>query len=256
MRLMRDEMREMMKELKELKDMKGWKEEIKAMRREIKEEVRGGIKKQLKKEIEGLKKELREREERWKKEREELQRRVGVLEEKEREGQEMGRVEERLREMERKIEARKREERRRNVVIKGLKSGVETIEKEVKKLMEEIGVVGELDEIRRIGVGEEGERGVIVARTHSLKQKKQVMSKRRNLKDRGIRIEDDLTWKKRKMRWSLREIARQERMKGGRVWVGYGKIQIEGVWWRWDEEEKILRDRQGKIWRGQGEVKG
>lgn len=203
MRLMRDEMREMMKELKELKEMKGWKEEIKAMRRKIEEEVRGGIKEQLKKEIKGLKKELREREERWKKEREELERRVGELEEKEREGQEMGRVEEKIREMERKIEAREREERRRNVVIKGLKSGVETIEKKVKKLMEEIEVVGELDEIRRVGVGKEGERGVIVARTHSLEQKKKVMSKRRNLKDRGIRIEDDLMWKKRKMRWSL-----------------------------------------------------
>jgi hypothetical protein len=26
------------------------------------------------------------------------------------------------------------------------------------------------------------------------------------------------------------------------TWIGYGKIRIDGQWWRWDEEEKVLRD--------------
>jgi len=56
-----------------------------------------------------------------------------------------------------------------------------------------------------------------------LEQKRKVMIERRRLREKGIRIDDDLTWKERKMRWNLEDIARQERGNGKRVRVGYGK---------------------------------
>lgn len=40
-------------------------------------------------------------------------------------------------------------------------------------------------------------------------QKREIMRRKRELKDRRERIMDDLTWKERKMKWKLEEIARE-----------------------------------------------
>jgi len=85
-----------------------------------------------------------------------------------------------------------------------------------------------------------------------LEQKRKVMIERRRLREKGIRIDDDLTWKERKMRWNLEDIARQERGNDKRVRVGYGKMQIEGKG-KWEEDEEILRDNEGKVWKKKGE---
>lgn len=55
---------------------------------------------------------------------------------------------------------------------------------------------------------------------------------KRKLKDRKERIGEDLIWKERKMRWMLGEIARKKEEKGKRVWISYGKIKIDNIWWR------------------------
>jgi len=34
------------------------------------------------------------------------------------------------------------------------------------------------------------------------------------------------------MEWRIKKIARQEEGRKKRIWVSYGKIQIEGKWWR------------------------
>lgn len=49
------------------------------------------------------------------------------------------------------------------------------------------------------------------------------------------------------MRWNLEDKARKEMGEGKRVWVNYRKIQIEGKWWRWEEEEEMLKDNKGKV---------
>lgn len=55
----------------------------------------------------------------------------------------------------------------------------------------------------------------------------------------------------------MQEIARKEEKKGKNVWVGYGRIKINGEWWRWDEEEEALKDEKGnKIWRKGGRESG
>lgn len=86
---------------------------------------------------------------------------------------------------------------------------------------------------------------MVVVRLGSREQKRQVMEKKRKLKGRKERIEDDLTWEERKMKWKVEEIA-EERRKGNRVWTGYGKIRINEKWWKWDEEEGCLRDWKGE----------
>lgn len=46
------------------------------------------------------------------------------------------------------------------------------------------------------------------------------------MKDRRKKIIKNWTRKERKMRWKLKEGAREEERRGLRVWVGYGKIRI------------------------------
>ncbi|EFN89388.1 hypothetical protein EAI_16183 [Harpegnathos saltator] len=83
--------------------------------------------------------------------------------------------------------------------------------------------------------------------------KMEIMRRRKEIKEKGIKVEDDLTWKERKMRWNLEEIEREERGKGRNVWVKYERIQIEGKWWSWDGEEEKLKDSEGETRTMKGE---
>lgn len=86
----------------------------------------------------------------------------------------------------------------------------------------------------------------------NLEQKKEIMRNRKEWKKEDIRIEDDLTWRQRKMRWRLEEIATEERKKEKKVWVKYGKIQIAGKWWKCDKEKESLVDGEERKWLNQG----
>jgi len=74
----------------------------------------------------------------------------------------------------------------------------------------------------------------------------EIWEKKKKLRGRKKRILEDWTWKERRMRWRLEEIAREEERRGRKVWIGYGKIKIEGQWWRWDEEERGIKRRERK----------
>jgi len=77
------------------------------------------------------------------------------------------------------------------------------------------------------------------------------MRKKGGLRGDRIWIEDDLTWRERQVRWRIREVAKEEERKGARVWIGENRVIINGVWWIWDEEEGVLRDREGRKWGGE-----
>lgn len=84
-------------------------------------------------------------------------------------------------------------------------------------------------------------------------QKREVMEENVEGKKKE-KIMDNLTWKERKMKWKLEDsedfqIAKREEGRGRRVWISNRKLRIEGEWWIWDEEEKVLRDRGGNLWR-------
>ena len=73
------------------------------------------------------------------------------------------------------------------------------------------------------------------------------MEKKKKLRGRKERIGADLTWKERRIRWKLGEIARMEEMREVRTWLGQGRIKIGEKWWKWDEEEEVLNDGNGRI---------
>lgn len=55
----------------------------------------------------------------------------------------------------------------------------------------------------------------------------------------------------------MEKIARKEVQEGRKVKIGYGRICIEEYWWKWDEDEKVLRNEKGnKKQRRQGENGG
>lgn len=58
-------------------------------------------------------------------------------------------------------------------------------------------------------------------------QRREVMMRRRNLRGRKERIAKDLTWGERKTKWKLEKIAREEKKRGNRERLGYGRIMIE-----------------------------
>lgn len=73
------------------------------------------------------------------------------------------------------------------------------------------------------------------------------MEKKKRLRGRKERILEDLSWKERRVRWKLGEVARREQAVGNRVWVKGGRIRIGELWWRWDEEEEVLKDERGRV---------
>jgi hypothetical protein len=63
-------------------------------------------------------------------------------------------------------------------------------------------------------------------------------SKLKKKKDERMYIDNDLTKEERETQKKLRELAREERNRGKRIKIGYRKIQINGEWFRWDDERE------------------
>jgi len=115
----------------------------------------------------------------------------------------------------------------------------------------------EIKEVWRVAVEKEKMREMVGIKIEEPERRKEILEKRRNLRGRRERIMEDWTWRERRMRWRLVELAREEERKGRNVRIGYGKIKIGENWWRWDEEEEVLRDNKGMVrMEGEGEGEG
>ncbi|XP_070170412.1 golgin subfamily A member 6-like protein 22 [Polyergus mexicanus] len=239
-------------------------EEIREDLREIKDSLVGqgeGIKKELEK----IREEFREREREWEEERREMRGRIENLEKKlekwikegkgrvGEEGKEgagvvgEGELETKIKVIERKLERKEREDRKRNIVIRRVEVEKGDVRGGVEKILEILGVNIKIESVKRVGITTEGERGMAVVTLGSMEQKRQVMENKKKLRGREERIEDDLTWEERKVRWRLREIARKEEGEGRRVRIGNGGLQIDGKWWKWNEEEEVLKSERGEL---------
>lgn len=61
----------------------------------------------------------------------------------------------------------------------------------------------------------------------SREKKRQVMKNKNKLRGREERIDENLTWKERRIRWKLREMARREGKEDRS-----GGLQTNGKWWK------------------------
>lgn len=108
-----------------------------------------------------------------------------------------------------------------------------------------------MKEVRMVRTGKEERRGMAVVRLRE-GNKKKVMGKKKRLKGRSIWTEDDLKWEER--RWLFKEVVMAKERRGARVWVGNGRMTVEGEWWFWDEREGMLKDRLGRRRGGKGQL--
>lgn len=128
-------------------------------------------------------------------------------------------MEGKIKELEKGLERKERKEKRKNIVIKGIKVKEGKRREVVEEMMKDIGMKVKIEEIRRLKGNEEGETEMIWVRLESEEQRREILEKKKNLKDRKERIVEDLTWKKRKMRWKLEDTLRMEEWRG----KGYGQ---------------------------------
>jgi len=261
------EVREMLKEMRnEIK--KG----LEGVRKEIKREAEGQ-KEAMRMEVEKMKEELRAREERWNKEREELRRRIERIEQ-EIEGLRIGRKEgeksneeaaggkgrglsggrevdewkEKVKQLERRWEMKERGERRRNLIVKGMKGGEGSMKERVEKVIKGLGVrvEGKVEDVRRIDGGKREKGDMVIVKMATKEAKREVMVNKWRLKGKEIWIEEDLTWEERRINWRARRVALERGGKGNSVRIGQGGAWIGGEWWTWDEKREELRLGRGE----------
>ncbi|KAL6418378.1 hypothetical protein ACFW04_012164 [Cataglyphis niger] len=178
----------------------------------MKEEVKEGIREQgirVSEELEKVRKEFRESEKKWKEEREELKSHIKKLEGKiekiknrdvgEGEGSRAVSREvnegigNKIKELESRMQRREREERRKNVLIKGVEVKKGRRRVAVEKLFESIEIKSEIEEVRKIVGGVEGGREMVVVKLKSEEQRTEVWNRKKLLKSRKERILDDWT---------------------------------------------------------------
>jgi len=109
---------------------------------------------------------------------------------------------EKIRKLERRYEIRKRGERKRNILMRGLKEGEEGVKEEVKRVIKRIGVEVKVKEIRRIETERKEKGSRVIVRVASEEEKVRVMQNKWKLKG-GELIEDDLTWEERRIKWKM-----------------------------------------------------
>ena len=153
--------------------------------------------------------------------------------------------EEKVRNIEWRIEKREKEDRKNNIIIsEKLEENIgkqhnlrETHVKELlEKLTETKYPTTRIVETQYLTRRQNG-TDVIRVKLDSWEAKNQIMKNKYKLAryDKRVFIDDDLTNAEAEIQKNLREKARNERLQGRKVKVGYRKICIEGKWTKWED---------------------
>lgn len=159
-----------------------------------------------------------------------------------------GETEERMRRLEIEEDKRRRERRKRNIVIRGVRAkeeGLEGLKKEVEEVMRTTAPDAKVVEFRRIAAGTREGGEMVWVSLESVEDKIRVMKGKGRLRDRKEWISDDLTERERRTEWLLRRAADRRRREGKSVRMGYMKLWEEGELWIWDEVKEKLRTAKG-----------
>lgn len=223
----KDELKEMIKELlRENKKKAKETEEIKNMLGEMAQEI----------------KEFRKENKEYKEQMEELRRENKVVME------EMNTMKQKMEKMESCLEKCQKEEKKNNLLIKGLemniKGGEELREGIQNFVKSELGIEVEVVNTRKIN----DKTCVIEMKTFEEKLKiLQNKKKLKNMKDQKIYIECDYTEREMEMQKIIRTRAAEEKKNGRIVKIGYGFLVIDGSKWKWNRDRKELeRDVLGR----------
>lgn len=155
----------------------------------------------------------------------------------------------------RMLSSREKEERKNNVVIKGLGKEMEkeiNIERVEAFFKDKLNIICKVDACWRSG-------NVVVVKLENEEGKLQILRNKSKLKGERIFIEKDLTWEERRIQEKINKWVREGKGKEMKdVKIGKGRIRINGEWRAWEEierkeaeeEEKGGEERRGERTRG------
>lgn len=174
-----------------------------------------------KKEIAEMRKEHKIREEKWQEEKNLLQNKMETLE--------------------RKMEIKEKQEKKNNIIIKGLKINQGDKKTELKNfLKDELDIDVKPKEVRTIGK----EKKNLLVILNTWEEKQEIMKNKQRLRNKKetekVYVDNDLTENEIKIQKKITEIANKFKEEGKITRVRYQKIEVDGKWWCWDKERKTL----------------
>lgn len=141
------------------------------------------------------------------------------------------------------VREKEKEERKNNIVIKGIKKeGWITKEWAEKFIKEKIEVEVKVNKCRK-------SNNVLIITLEEEIKKREVMRAKNRLKGEKIFIENDLTWEERKVQEKIYRWVQEERSNGREIKVGYARVNIEGRWIKWGDIERKLERKGGEVLR-------
>jgi len=147
------------------------------------------------------------------------------------------------------VRDKKREEKKCNIIIRGIKMPKET-EKDWKRgrewatefIKENLRV-----ECKPVSCRESG--AVVVVKLETDEIKREIMRNKYILKGGKIFIENDLSWEERKTQGEINKWAKVQKEKGIDVKIGIGRVRVKGIWRYWTE---ILNGKEKRKMIGKG----
>lgn len=133
-----------------------------------------------------------------------------------------------------------RENRRKNIFIRGIRTVGRGRKKEVREVLKnKLAIDIYIKKLRTVGEG-------LVVELYAIENKVEIMRRKGELKGPGIWIEDNLTETEKQMQEWLESLAEEEKEKRLEARLGCMKIEVEGSWYVWNEKvgrllEKVFR---------------
>ena len=141
-----------------------------------------------------------------------------------------------IRQMKKFLNEKDKSDRRDNIVIKGLQLQGVDLKREIMNFIDSrLGIQIEIVAAWRRG-------RIFIVKLKDFDQKLLIMRNKNKLKDTTFFIENDLTWDERKKQEEMIRWAKVQREKGRRVTIGYGRLMLDGKWYKWDEIEAYERN--------------
>lgn len=150
---------------------------------------------------------------------------------------------ENLEQMEDKMEQIEKNNRKKNIIVKGLRiKGKSGMEKEIETFIKN-NLQVEIKAMKATEIKDD----LYIVETENFEQKIAVMknkNKLRNVKTSRVYINNDLTLKERKIQKTIQEQAGELRKDNNRVIVGYQKMIVNGEKYKWNDREKKMEKEQ------------
>lgn len=141
--------------------------------------------------------------------------------------------------LEKKSEGREREEKRNNVIIRGLEVNEEEVQKTVEDLFaDELNIREGIDEVKPYVKA--GAVVFITVKLDKAETKKKLMINKKNLAGTAISINHDMTFEEREVQRKIINIAKERREQGATVKVGYRKLWIDDKLLTWREGAGLI----------------